>query len=123
MDPLHVDEFESCTGEVRTAVDALLDTSDGVRDLIDAAQGALGKCNRSVARLRRSEKPEMMGPLNSVSAADARHKSLVAALGDLETALGRFEDIARDMRLLHPDVVTALRAKLTPTADDALPNV
>jgi ABC-type transporter Mla subunit MlaD len=118
MDPTHVDEFETCAGDVRATVDALLDQSDDVRDLIDAAQAALGKCNRSVARMRRSEVPEMMGPLNSVSAVDARHKSLLGALADLETALGRFEDIARDMRLLHPDVVTALREKVAAVSID-----
>lgn len=113
MDHAHIATFEQHSGTLTAAVDRLVVQADALRDLTDEARVALSRCHRAVAVLRRTQEPELMGPLNSLSAAHARHQSLGGALEDLEAALSRFEDVARDLRLLHPATVAALRDKLT----------
>lgn len=112
MERKDVVQFEERCGELRTSLDAIVNAADGLRDLVATTQANLGLCNRTVAVLRRSEEPDMMGPLNSVSAVAVRHQSVGGALADLEAALARFEDVTRDLRLLHPSVTDALNQKL-----------
>jgi hypothetical protein len=109
MLPEHIDDFETHTAKLRRDVDAILEHAETLRDLAEDAKTTLASIARATSRLRRTDNADLMGPLNSLSAAHARHNGLRGALDELETVLSRFEDIARDVRLLHPGVVEALR--------------
>jgi hypothetical protein len=119
MTPEQIAQFDENAGTLRTALDAILDAADGLRDGIDAARAAVSKCNRSVAQLRRTENPELMGTLNSVSAVQQRHQATAAALNTLDASLAQFEDVARDLRLLHPSVVDSLNERVAATSAPA----
>lgn len=108
----HVDQFEARSSELRASVQRIVDAADGLRDLIEEAKLSVARCYRTSALLRRSEDPNMMGPLNSVSAAASQQLSVGSGLHDLDVALAKFEDHARELRILHPQVVQALREKL-----------
>lgn len=118
----HIDAFEQDSAAVRAAIAAVLDDAHALLPKVTAAKAALGACNVSVALLRRNaEDPEFIGPLNSVSAVQQRHHSLAAALEDFNMHLLRLFDIERDIRLLHPSVVSALNEKAEPKPASAEP--
>lgn len=113
MTPEHVDAFAHAAEQITKDVEAIVAHGETVRNLADDARATLRKLNRATAKLRTTDNRHMIGPLNSVSAAKAQHTSLDGGLVALETALASFEDMARDLRLLHPDVLKALRDKLS----------
>jgi hypothetical protein len=115
MKPEHVATFEQHSSNLGAAVDALIAEADTVRDHAEEIRRQLAFCHRAVATLRRTEDdPQMMGRLNSLSAAHARHLSLEGSVIALEAALSSLENAARDLRLLHPSVVAALHEKIPP---------
>jgi hypothetical protein len=117
MQASDIDDFDAKAAQLRTDLQALLTQCDATRLAIETVQTTLHTVNRSVSTLRRAGTVEIMGALNSLSAANARHQSLGGNLQTFEVTIATFEETVRDITLLHPSVITALRERLAATTE------